>query len=98
MAKIICNNSKKNIKKYKNFFPKNFKGGTLKEQKAVLLNAINFYDGRSKIIRLFENKDIRPSHYPHNAKSEPEEFEEAKEFEPKNMIEQKNQNRNLKKI
>ena len=59
---------------------KSFKEGTSKEQKDALLNAIRLYDGRSKITRLFENKDIEPSDYPHNAKSEPEESE-PKEYE-----------------
>ena len=32
-------------------------------------------NGRNKIIKLFEDKNIKPSDFPHNAKSEPEEFE-----------------------
>ena len=43
-------------------------------------------NGRKKIIELFEDKNIKPSDFPHNAKSEPEEFEreefELEEFEP----------------
>ena len=38
-------------------------------------------NGRKKIIELFEDKNIKPSDFPHNAKSEPEEFE-REEFEP----------------
>ena len=32
---------------------------------------------RNKIIRLFENKNIRPSMYAYNAKSKSEEYDEA---------------------
>ena len=39
------------------------------------------YNGRNKIIKLFEDKYIKPSDYRHNAKSEPEEFE-PEVFEP----------------
>ena len=95
MAKIILKNSKEKLfKKVKTFFQKNFKYGILEEQKDVLLNAVRLYDSRSKIIKLFENKNIKSSNYPHNAKSElilePKEYEsekyepeeyEAKEFE-----------------
>ena len=35
------------------------------------------YNGRNKTIKLFENKNIKPSDYPHNAKFKPEEFEES---------------------
>ena len=48
-----------------------------------MLNAIKLYDGRSKIINLFENKCIKPSDYPHNAKYEPNEHNRVQEFEPK---------------
>ena len=46
-----------------------------------MLNAIKLYDGRSKIIRLFENKDIKPSDFPHNAKFKPEKYDKVEEFE-----------------
>ena len=50
MAKIIYNNSKRNpLKSIKKLLLKNFREGTSKEQKVVLLNAIKLYDGRSKI-------------------------------------------------
>ena len=62
MAKIIHKNSKGySLRSIKRFFPKNFKEGITKEQKVVLSDAIKIYDGRSKIIRLFENKAIKPS-------------------------------------
>ena len=77
MVRIIYNNN------IRSFFPKNFKEGTIKEQKAVLLDAIKLYDGRSKIIRLFENKNIKPSNYPHNAKFELDEHNIKEKFEPK---------------
>ena len=48
-----------------------------------MLNAIKLYDGRSKIIRPFEKKDIKPSDYPHNAKFEQDEYDEVEKFEPK---------------
>ena len=44
MAKKVYNNSNNNkrnpLKSIKSFFPKNFKEGTTKEQKAVLLDAV----------------------------------------------------------
>ena len=85
MEKIIYNSSRKiPLRSIKFFFSKNFKEGTTKEQKAVLLNAVKLYDGTSKIIiRLFENKDIKPNDYPHNAKSELDEHDRVEEFKPK---------------
>ena len=60
MAKVTYNNSKRNsLKSLKSFFPKNFKEVSTKEQKDVLLDAIKPYDGRSKIIRLFVNNNIK---------------------------------------
>ena len=38
---------------------------------------MKLYNDRNKIIKLFEDKNIKPSDYPDNAKSEPEEFEES---------------------
>ena len=47
---------------------------------------MKLYNGRKKIIELFEDKNIKPSDFPHNAKSGPEELEpeefELEEFEP----------------
>ena len=81
MGKIILKNSKeKPLKSIKTFFPKNFKEEILKEQKYLLLKAVKLYDGRGKIIKLFEDKYVESSNYSHNSKSEPEEFE-RKEYE-----------------
>ena len=38
-------------------------------------------NGRNKIIKLFEDKNIKPSDYLHNTKCEPKQLE-PKEFEP----------------
>ena len=42
---------------------------------------MKLYDGKSKIIKLFEDKNIDPSNYPYNAKSESEAILEPKEYE-----------------
>ena len=42
---------------------------------------MQLYNYRNKIIRLFENKNIRPSVYAYNAKSE--EYDEAEKSEQK---------------
>ena len=73
---------KKTIKEYKTFFPRTFKGGILKEQKDALLNALKNDDGRSKVIKLFGDKNIKPNDYSHNTESEPEEYDEVEEFKP----------------
>ena len=71
------------MKSIKNVFPNNFKENNLKEEKTVFLNAIKLYDGKSTIIRLFGNKYIESIDYPHNAKSELDEYDEVKESEQK---------------
>ena len=38
---------------------------------------MKLYNGRAKIIKLFEGTNIKPSDYPHNEKSEPVEFEQS---------------------
>ena len=48
-----------------------------------MLDATKVYDGRTKIIRLFENSSIKPSNYPHNVKFEPDEHNIEGKFEPK---------------
>ena len=53
---------------------------------------MNLYDNRNKIIRAFENGNIKPSNFPHNAtetepKSEPESEQES---EPEPPIERTN--------
>ena len=40
---------------------------------------MKLYNDRNKIIKLFEEQNIKLSDYPHNSKSEPEEFDK---FEP----------------
>ena len=42
---------------------------------------MNLCNGRSKIIKLFEDKNIVPSNFPHNAKSE-QIMESESESEP----------------
>ena len=44
---------------------------------------MQLYNYRNKIIRLFENKNIRPSMYTCNAKSKSEEYDEAEKSEQK---------------
>ena len=39
---------------------------------------MQLYNGRNTIIRLFENRNIRPSVYAHNAKSEPKKYDGVK--------------------
>ena len=48
-----------------------------------MLNPIKLYDGRSKILKFFEDKNIKPSNYPHNAKFEAEEYDGLEVFKPK---------------
>ena len=40
------------------------------KEKDALLNAMNLYNGRNKIIKLFEGKGISPSMYAYDAKSD----------------------------
>ena len=83
-ARTIFKHGKENpLKSVKTYYAKNFREGISKEQKDVLLNAIKFNDGRSKIIKLFEDKNIKLSNYHHNAKFQPEEYDGVEEFEPK---------------
>ena len=79
-ASDVFLNTKKNPKKeIKSFFPKNFKEIISKEKTNVLLNAMQLYNYRNKIIRLLENKYIRPSVYAHNdgAKKSGQKFDES---------------------
>ena len=57
----MAGQQRKTIKKYKNFLSKNIQRRPFKKAKSVLLNAIKLYDGKSKIIKLFEDKNIEPS-------------------------------------
>ena len=68
-------NSKKGIK---SFFPSKFREHISNDQQIVSLNAMNLYNGRNKIIGLFENKAISPSIYVHDAKSDGVEESEQK--------------------
>ena len=63
----------------KSFFPIKFHKFISGEQTNVLLNTIQLYNGRNKIIKLFEDKNITYSAYALNAKSEPEEYDGVKE-------------------
>ena len=75
--KNVFSDTKNNSKKVlESFFPKNFNTFISKEQTNVLLNAMQLYNYRDNIIRLFENKNIRPI-YAYNAKSKPEEYDEG---------------------
>ena len=67
----------------KNFFPSKFKEYLPKDKQGVLLNAMQLYDYRNKIIKLFENKNIKSSMHALNGKSEPKEDDEAKKSEQK---------------
>ena len=49
-----------------------------KQQKDVLLNAMNLYNGRNKFIKIFESKDITPSMYAYDAKPDVAEESEQK--------------------
>ena len=60
-------NSKKGIRR---FPPDKFREYISNKEKGVLLNAMNLYNGRNKIIKLFESKDITPSMYAYYAKSD----------------------------
>ena len=55
--------------------PKKFNEYISKEQTNVLLNASQLYNGRNISIRLFEKRDIRPSVYAYNAKSELKKYD-----------------------
>ena len=70
-------------KKYpkKEFFPPKFKEYFPKDQKSVLPNALQLYNYRNKIIRI--NRGISPSMYALDAKSKPEQYDEAEKSEEK---------------
>ena len=82
-------NSKQSPNKgIKNFFPKKFTEDLFDRQKNVSLNAMNFFNGKRKIIREFEKGDIKPSNFPHNALNlEPEPEPEPEP--PKESIREK---------
>ena len=53
------------------------------EQKDVILNAMNLYDSRNKIIKLFEEGNIKSSNYAYNAKSEQGRYDGIEKSEQK---------------
>ena len=63
-----------------------------------MLNAIKLNDGWSKIIKLFGNKDIKPSDYPHISKFEPEEYDKLEEFKPEKYEENIGERSKLKRL
>ena len=60
------------------FLPDKFREYISNKEKRVLLNAMNLYNGRNKIIKLFESKDITPSMYAYDTKSDGVEESEQK--------------------
>ena len=44
---------------------------------------MNLYNGRNRIIKLFEDKNIMPSNYAQDAKSEPEEYDGVEKSDQK---------------
>ena len=80
-TKIVFLGTTKNPKKgIKTFFPPKFREYLPKDHQSVILNAMELYNYRNKIFRLFQNKNIRPSM---NAKSDPEEYDGAEKSEQK---------------
>ena len=75
-------NSKKNIR---SLLPHKFREYISNKEKDVLLNTMNLYNGRNKIIKLFESEDITPSMYAYDAKSEPEIYDGVKRSEQKSV-------------
>ena len=73
--KIFLNRKTNPKKRNKKLLSKNFKENILEDQKNILINAMKLCNGKNKIIKLYEDKNIKPSNFSHNAKSEPEEFE-----------------------
>ena len=69
-ANEVFLDAKKNPRKgIKRFFPKNFNKFISKKQTIFLLNAMQLYNYRNKIIELLENKNIKPSMHAYNARS-----------------------------
>ena len=81
-ANNIFLDSKKKLRKgIKSFFPNKFREYILNEQKCAFTNAMNLYNGRNKIIKLFKDKDVNLSNYAYNAKSDGVEESEPKFYE-----------------
>ena len=62
----------------RSFLPDKFREYISNEEKYVLLNGMDLYNGRNKIIKLFESKDITPPMYAYDAKSDGVEESEQK--------------------
>ena len=92
---ILCNCNKNPRSGIKSFFPKNFEKDIDKDQKNTLLNAMGLCNDKNMIIKLFEDKNIKPSDYPYNAKSE--ELEKSQN-QNQNQNQNKNRSQNLKKV
>ena len=98
-ANKIILSTKTNPRKEIKSFPKNCKEGTLEDQRNILINSMRLYNGRNKIIKLFEDRNIKPTDYSYNAKSE--ELEEVKsESEPEfeESILERTKNEKTKKV
>ena len=72
----------------KSFLPNKFKEYISQEQKGVFINAMNPYNDRNKIIKLFKDKNILLVLIMHLMQN----------LSQNNLIEQNNQNRNLMKV
>ena len=68
---VFLDTEKNQRKGIKCFLPKKFKDFISKKQTNVLLNAMQLYNNKNAIIRLFENRNIIPSVHAYNTKSEP---------------------------
>ena len=77
-AKKVFLDTKKKIKKGTSFLPDKFREYISNKEKGVSLNAMNLYNGRNKIIKLFESKDITAFMYAYDAKSDGVEESEQK--------------------
>ena len=77
-AKKVFLDTKKKFKKGTSFLPDKFREYISNKEKGVSLNAMNLYNGRNKIIKLFESKDITAFMYAYDAKSDGVEESEQK--------------------
>ena len=85
-SKEVFLDTKKNSKKsIRSLLPHKFREYISNKEKDVLLNTMNLYNGRNKIIKLFESEDITPSMYAYDAKSEPEIYAGVKRSEQKSV-------------
>ena len=67
----------------KSLFLTKFKEYIPKEQEDVFINPVNLYNDRNKIIKLFADKNIMPSNYALDAKSETKDYDEVEKSEEK---------------